>query len=252
MRRSDFTGRLWAAQQDPLAFRPGDHLARPLRGQRIRQPLARIFVLLPGEALPFVEQLLEGDGVIRQLCGSSARAYPFSKRILGIIPNYRTSPSLANYQPLTAKGKFKIAAEDSFDPGTFVITGIIAGEAQLAHSTPSFGQEESGYARYFGATYGNLAIGSFMREAIYPSLLHQDPRYFRRGTGSARSRVGYAVSQIFWTHTDSGGSMFNFSEVLGSATSAAISDAYYPAGVLPPTSPPSWAFNWASAPPETF
>jgi hypothetical protein len=160
---------------------------------------------------------------------TAANAPPaIPKRILGIIPNYRTAPSLANYQPLTAEGKFKIAAEDSFDPGAFLITGIIAGEAQLAHSTPAFGQEESGYARYFSTTYGNLAIGNFMREAIYPSLLHQDPRYFRRGTGSAWSRVGYAMSQIFWTHTDRGGSQFNFSEVLGSATAAAISDAYYP------------------------
>jgi len=151
-----------------------------------------------------------------------------SKRILGIIPNYRTAPSQAKYQPLTVEGKFKIAAEDSFDPGAFVLTGMIAGEAQFARSTPSFGQESSGYLRYLGTTYGNMAIGNFMREAIYPSLLHQDPRYFRRGAGSGWSRMGYAVSQILRTHTDSGGSMFNFSEVLGSATAAAISDAYYP------------------------
>ena len=150
------------------------------------------------------------------------------KRILGIIPNYRTAPSLTPYQPLTAKGKFKIAADDSFDPGTFVLSGIIAGEAQLAHSTPAFGQEESGYARSFGATYGNMAIGNFMREAIYPSLLRQDPRYFRRGTGSGWSRAGYAMSQIFRTHGDSGRSQCNFSELLGSATAAAISISYYP------------------------
>ena len=34
-----------------------------------------------------------------------------------------------------------------------------------------------------------------MTEVIYPSLLHQDPRYFRRGTGSVWSRVGYAASK---------------------------------------------------------
>lgn len=150
------------------------------------------------------------------------------KRILGFIPNYRTAPSLANYQPLKAKGKFKIAAEDSFDPGALVLTGMIAGEAQLARATPSFGQEGSGYVRYYCTTYGNLVIGNFMREAIYPSLLHQDPRYFRRGRGSGWSRVAYAMSQIFWTHADRGGSQFNFSEVLGSATAATISNAYYP------------------------
>jgi hypothetical protein len=151
-----------------------------------------------------------------------------SKRIFGIIPNYRSSPSLAHYQPLTAKAKFKIAAKDSFDPGAFILAALIAGPEQLSHSTPAFGQGAAGFARYFSTTYGNMAIGNFMREAIYPSLLHQDPRYFRRGTGSAWSRAGYAISQIFWTHTDRGGSQFNFSEVLGSATAAAISDAYYP------------------------
>ena len=150
------------------------------------------------------------------------------KRILGIIPNYRTSPSLADYHPLTQKAKFKIAVEDSFDRGTFVLAAVFAGNAQWHRATPSFGQGAAGYAQYLGAAYGDLVIGDFMTEAIYPSLLHQDPRYFRRGTGSVWSRVGYAASQIVWTHRDRGGSQFNFSEVLGNATAVAISNAYYP------------------------
>lgn len=71
-------------------------------------------------------------------------------------------------------------------------------------------------------------IGNFMTEAIYPSILHQDPRYFRRGTGSGWSRLGYAIGQIFWTHTDAGGAAFNFSEIAGNSTAVAISNAYYP------------------------
>ena len=67
-----------------------------------------------------------------------------------------------------------------------------------------------------------------MTEAIYPSLLRQDPRYFRRGRGSTMTRLGYAAGQLFWTHTDSGGMQFNFSEVGGNATAVAISNAYYP------------------------
>jgi hypothetical protein len=153
---------------------------------------------------------------------------PVSRRIFGIIPNYRTAPSLAHYQPLTAAHKFKIAAQDTFDPGAFVLSGMFAGEAQLTHATPAFGQETSGYLRYYGTTYGNVVAGNFMREAIYPSLLHQDPRYFRKGAGSTFSRVGYAMGQIFWTHNDTGRSQFNFSEVLGSATAASIAEAYYP------------------------
>jgi hypothetical protein len=61
-----------------------------------------------------------------------------------------------------------------------------------------------------------------------PSSVHQDPRYFRLGKGSGLSRLGYAVGQIFWTHTDSGGTNFNYSEILGYSTAVGISNAYYP------------------------
>ena len=69
-----------------------------------------------------------------------------------------------------------------------------------------------------------------MTEGIFPTLLHQDPRYFRRREGNWRSRLGYAMSRLFITRTDSGRHQFNYSEILGSATSLAISNAYYPDG----------------------
>jgi hypothetical protein len=150
------------------------------------------------------------------------------KRILGIVPNYRTSPSLKAYQPLTPGEKFKMASEDSFDRGAFILGALFGGEAQLAKATPSFGQGVAGYARYFATSYADFAIGNFMTEAIYPTVLHQDPRYFRRGDGSVLSRLGYAVGQIFWTHRDSGGMQFNFSEIVGNSTAVAISNAYRP------------------------
>ncbi len=151
-----------------------------------------------------------------------------SRHILGIIPNYRTYPSLLNYKPLTAGEKFKIASEDSLDRGTFALAGLFGGLGQLTNSNKSFGQGSAGFGRYFGPAYGDLLIGNYMAEAVYPSMLHQDPRYFRRGTGSGRSRFAYAVSRIFWTHRDSGNSrQFNYSEWLGNSTAVAISNAYY-------------------------
>lgn len=149
------------------------------------------------------------------------------KRIFGIIPNYRTSPSLSNYEPLSAREKFKVASQDAFDRGTFVLAGLFAGEAQLTNSNRSFGQGAAGYGQYYGAAYGDLMIGDYMTEAVFPTLLHQDPRYFRRGRGSTWSRLGYAAGQIFWTHTDSGGTQFNYSEIIGNSAAVAISNAYY-------------------------
>jgi hypothetical protein len=144
-----------------------------------------------------------------------------SKRILGIIPNYRTSTSLQSYEPLSSGQKFKIASQDAFDRGTVVLAALFGGEGQLTNANRSFGQGGAGYGRYFGAAYGDLVIGDYI------TLLHQDPRYFRRGRGSGWSRLGYAMGQIFWTHADSGRTQFNYSEIVGNSTAVAISNAYY-------------------------
>ncbi len=117
-----------------------------------------------------------------------------SKRIFGIVPNFRTSPSLKDYEPLPISGKFKIAAQDAFDRGTIALAALFAGESQLTNATPSFGQGVAGYARYFGTSYADYVIGDYMTEAIYPTLLHQDPRYFRRGTGTG----AVAISQAYY------------------------------------------------------
>jgi hypothetical protein len=149
------------------------------------------------------------------------------KRIFGIIPNNRTSDQ-KEPQTLTPKEKFSIAVEDNFDRGTYMLASGFAGYGELGDSTPSFGHGVKGYARYWAASYTDLAVGNVMTEAIYPVILHQDPRYFRRGTGSGWSRLGYAAGQIFVTHSDAGATQFNFSEILGNMTAVGISNAYYP------------------------
>jgi hypothetical protein len=98
----------------------------------------------------------------------------------------------------------------------------------LTKSSPSFGQGASASAQYFASSYTDFVLGNYMTEALYPTIFHQDPRYFRRGTGSGWSRLGSAVSQIFYTRADSGRMQFNYSEMIGASTGVAISNAYYP------------------------
>lgn len=150
------------------------------------------------------------------------------KRIFWIIPNFRTSPLLAEYTPLTPARKFNIAQQDTFDRGTVALAAIVAGEAQLTDADRSFGQGVQGYAHYFGTTYADFAIGNYMTEGVFPTIFHQDPRYFRRGTGSKFSRLAYSAGQTFLTHGDSGRTQFNFSEIAGNSAAVAISMAYYP------------------------
>jgi len=161
---------------------------------------------------------------------SEPASHDSDKRIFGIIPNYRTSPTLTDYTPLSPGTKYRLAEEDAFDRGTFILAGLFAGQSQWTQAAPSFGHGVGAYGRYYSAALADLIVGDFMTEAVYPRALHQDPRYFRRGTGSAWGRLGYAVGQIVWTHNDSGGGWFNASEVLGNATAVAIGNAYYPDG----------------------
>jgi hypothetical protein len=166
--------------------------------------------------------------VERVASSANDRAETAPKRILGIVPNYRTTQGLKDYRPITAREKFAIAGQDSFDRGTFILGALLGGEAQLTKSTPSFGQGASASAQYFASSFTDFVVANYMTEAIYPTIFHQDPRYFRRETGSGWSRLGSAVSQIFRTRVDSGRMQFNFSEIIGASTSAAISNAYYP------------------------
>ena len=158
----------------------------------------------------------------------AASSDPQPRHILGIFPNHNASPCLVPYVPIGPTDKFKIASEDAFDPRAVVAAALAAGAAQLFNSNRPFGQEASGYSRYLGAAYANHVIGDFLTEGVYPSLLHQDPRYFRKGSGSsAGPRVRYAISRVFRTQTDAGGTAFNYSRVLGASSTVAISSLYY-------------------------
>jgi len=150
------------------------------------------------------------------------------KRVFGVFPNYRTANATAVYTPITVKQKLTIAAKDSFDYPLLGLSALIAAEGQWVNSNPSFGQGWAGYGRRVGVEYGDQAIGNMLTEGIYPSLLREDPRYFRRGYGSIRSRVWYAATRVFVTKTDSGATSFNIAEIAGNATGAVISDAYTP------------------------
>jgi hypothetical protein len=158
----------------------------------------------------------------------SVEQAPPDKRVLGVLPNYRTANATAVYTPITVKQKFTIASKDSFDYPLVALAAAIAGWGQLTNENPSFGQGMAGYGRRVGTSYADQAIGNMMSEAIFPSFLHEDPRYFRRGTGSKWSRTFYAASRVFVTRTDAGNWRFNYSEVLGNATAVAISNSYYP------------------------
>jgi hypothetical protein len=150
------------------------------------------------------------------------------KRILGVLPNYRTVEDSRPFSPITAKRKFTIAAKDSFDYPVYFISGAFAALYQLDNQNPSFGQGLEGYGKRYAAAYGDQAIGNILTEGLVPTLFREDPRYFRRGSGKTGSRLRYAITRVFLSRTDKGNWGFNYAEWVGNGAAAAISNLYYP------------------------
>ena len=151
------------------------------------------------------------------------------QRLLAVIPNYYAS-YVADAAPMNPKQKFELAWKLAIDPSSFVIAGIIAGGEQANNSFAGYGQGAAGYASRFGAAYGDFFIGTYISNAILPSILKQDPRYFYKGTGTIKSRIRYALAMSVITKGDNGHWQPNYSGILGSLAGGAISNLYYPEG----------------------
>ena len=149
------------------------------------------------------------------------------QRVLGVLPNFYSS-YLWDAAPLNSRQKFDLALHSVADPIEFLGTGIIAGAEQATDTFPGYGQGVKGYAKRYGAAYADDVLGRMIGSAILPSLIHQDPRYFYKGSGSFRSRALYAISRAVVTRSDDGRTEPNYSRVLGSFAAGGLANLYYP------------------------
>ena len=149
------------------------------------------------------------------------------QRIFGAIPNFYVSYA-PHPVPLTPKQKFELAWKTLIDPITFTATGFIAGIEQAQDDFGGYGQGSQGYAKRYAAAYGNAIVGTAIGNAILPSILKQDPRYFYKGTGTTRSRALYAIANSVICKGDNGRWQPNYSAIAGGAAAGGISNFYYP------------------------
>lgn len=110
----------------------------------------------------------------------------------------------------------------------YFISGAFAALYQLDNQNPSWGQGLKGYGKRYAAAYGDQTIGNILTEGLFPTLFHEDPRYFRRGSGDKWSRTRYALTRVIVNRTDQGNWGFNYAEWIGNGAAAAISNIYYP------------------------
>jgi len=200
-----------ASQEISGAVQPGEPYVIPLAMLVVATQVTEVRVGLTQEELADVQ--------IRE---------EVKQRVFGIIPNFFVTYD-RNAVPLTARQKFRLAWKSSTDPVTFLGVGAIAGINQAGNRWSGYGQGVQGYAKRYGATYGDVFSGTYIGGALLPSLLKQDPRYFYKGTGSKRSRLFYAISSSFICKGDNGRWQPNYSNVGGNLAAGGIANLYYPA-----------------------
>jgi hypothetical protein len=148
-------------------------------------------------------------------------------RILTVMPNYGTVENAHTLPPISSRQKYRLATAGVFDYFTFPFIGGLAAIDQANNSPKSWGQGWGAYGQRYGASFADNGIGTYMTTAIFPSALHEDPRYYWLGHGTIPHRTFYALGRLFVARTDAGNSRFNYSELIGNAVAAGVSNFYH-------------------------
>jgi hypothetical protein len=152
-------------------------------------------------------------------------------RIMGVMPDYQTVRDTTHWvAPLSVKDKWMLAVKETIDPFNFGTAFLTAAESQAGNQTPKYGEGWSNYGKRVYAAQLDFASQNFFSAGVLATILHQDPRYFRRGPQSRFiQRVFYSISRLVVARQDSGREAFNASNVGGMAMGIAASNLYYPA-----------------------
>src|SRR5207244_9205350 len=121
-----------------------------------------------------------------------------------------------------------LVAEDTIDPVSLLGVAFNAALDQAQDIDPMFGQGAGGFGRRLAADFETQTSSRFFSVFAYPTIFSEDPRYYRLGTGTVPRRMLHAFEHVVVAHRDDGRYIFNFSEILVTATGAALRYAYHP------------------------
>lgn len=183
---------------------------------------------LPETSLPIATSQQSVDVYLtREQIADEEMKEETKQRVIGIMPNFYTS-YVWDAAPLNTRQKFKLSLRASTDPWVFIRTAITAGIQQANGTYPDYGSGPSGYAKRYGAAYGDAITGRVIGSAVLPAIFHQDPRYFYRGTGGIPRRTLHALVSAVAARTDRGHIEPNYTHILGDFTAGYISRSWHP------------------------
>ncbi|MGA2558752.1 MAG: hypothetical protein ABSF17_03670 [Terracidiphilus sp.] len=150
------------------------------------------------------------------------------QRVMGVMATFNTTQN-QNALPLSPGQKFRLFFRSETDPWPFMLAAVVSGIGQADDSYPEWHQGLKGYGRRFAGAYSDAFIGNFFGNAVLPVLLKEDPRYYQKGTGSAKKRFLWAAASTVWCKRDNGRWGPNYANVGGNLIGSAIARIYYPA-----------------------
>jgi len=186
-------------------------------------PESPLAALLPEAAIPVT--------LVSPVSPAPAAAPLQAERIMGVIPDFQTvrDPNAA-FVPLTPKQKWRLAFRENVDPFNIASAAMAAAFSQMGNQTPKYGEGGPAYSKRFGAALADFGTQNIFSAGLLANVLHQDPRYYRRGPGTGvLQRVVYSASRIAIARQDTGAAAFNASGVFGTVMGIAASNLYYPA-----------------------
>jgi hypothetical protein len=156
---------------------------------------------------------------------------PFARGQNALPPDTSVQSATALPTPSVSE-KWDLFVSETASPFTVAAAGFNAAISQMTRSAPLYGRhpwKDGAFPKRAGASLGDIVSQNFFSDFLLASAFHEDTRYVRMGPSRKKwSRIGYAISRSVIARTDSGNPTFNFANVLGSAMSAGLSNAYYP------------------------
>jgi hypothetical protein len=206
-------------RQVPCAAFPGSHAA----GLTLVSAAADLGIKTTGV------EIVQSDALPRSEIPSpfegQTQSPPCPHSIIDPFARFVSEPGAA---PLTRKHKAALALNNVIDPFNAVTILATAAISVGADAHSPYGPGMKGFAKNVGVAYTQDISGQFFDTFLIPSLVHQDPRYFRKPHAPIPRRVLNAIAQDYWSRSDSGKGMPNYSTFLGFAINAEIMNLYVP------------------------
>jgi hypothetical protein len=137
-------------------------------------------------------------------------------------------PAIDQWRLLSAKEKFHVFVAHTYSPRTFANAGIDAIKDKVQSDDREYETGSMGFGQHYGIELATGETDVFFERFLVPTLLKQDPRYFRNPELPFFRRALYSMSRVLITRADNGRDTFNASRILGGAASQALSDLYVP------------------------